>query len=207
MEDKINNPSNLIIAGVAPWNEPDSPRDTIDRYPSNPVLSIHAQFVISRNNFARLSKFPLALSILSSRNNIKIRRKFSPPPPIKINLAWILRETNLGWDGIDLISNFEGIERMKPDREIPHEHEISWISSVNTAFFFCRVRIAWIFESVQRGRFVKKWETVSIKFTCIEFCVFDTFYILEEWNLFFDQDSFAGLSLMIGNYIARKYIL
>lgn len=123
--------------------------------------------------------FPLALSILSSRNNIKIRRKFSPPPPIKINLAWILRETNLGWDGIDLISNFEGIERMKPDREIPHEHEISWISSVNTAFFFCRVRIAWIFESVQRGRFVKKWETVSIKFTCIEFCVFDTFYILD----------------------------
>lgn len=139
MEDKINNPSNLIIAGVAPWNEPDSPRDTIDRYPSNPVLSIHAQFVISRNNFARLSKFPLALSILSSRNNIKIRRKFSPPPPIKINLAWILRETNLGWDGIDLISNFEGIERMKSDREIPHEHQILWISSVNTAFFFCRV--------------------------------------------------------------------
>lgn len=25
---------------------------------------------------------------------------------------------------------------MKPNREIPHEHQISWISSVNTAFFF-----------------------------------------------------------------------
>ena len=28
---------------------------------------------------------------------------------------------------------------MKSDREIPHEHPILWISSVNTAFFFCRV--------------------------------------------------------------------
>lgn len=193
MEDKINNPSNLIIAGVAPWNEPDS--HEIRSIDIRLTLCIHTCAIrILRNSFVEISP-----DSLSSRNNIKIRR-ISPASPIRTNLAWSWAKPI--WDGIDLISNFEEIQRMKPNHEIPR-----------TRYRRYRVLIRHFFVIYELLGFLKVYsvegllKTVSIKgLTCIEFCVWYSirfiFYIWKEWNLFFDEDLLVYL--MIRNYIARN---
>lgn len=89
VEDKINNPSNLIIARVAPWNELDSRE--IRSIDIRLTLCIHTCAIrVLRNSFACPVEI---LSRFSSRNNIKIS-----PTLIRINIYLILRETNLGWN-------------------------------------------------------------------------------------------------------------